>query len=86
VDEQVTGIMKRLQERGFKSPYLRPFVVARVNPVRWLKLDKKATKPPMTVPEALTRMTKSLRDFAVEKVKPQDLALVAAVAPSDDGE
>jgi ParB family chromosome partitioning protein len=27
--------MKRLKERGFESPYLRPFVVARINPIRF---------------------------------------------------
>ena len=30
-----TEAMKKLKERGFESPYLRPFVVARINPLRF---------------------------------------------------
>lgn len=29
--------MAKLKERGLKSPYLRAFVVARVNPLRWIQ-------------------------------------------------
>jgi len=35
VDAAVTEAMKKLKERGFESPYLRPFVVARINPIRF---------------------------------------------------
>ncbi len=35
LDAAVTDAMKRLKERGFESPYLRPFVVARINPIRF---------------------------------------------------
>ena len=86
IDEQVSGVIERLRQRGFRSPYLRPFVVARVNPVRWLKVKPGAKKPPMPLPEALTRMTRSLRDFKIESVKPQDLALVAAVSSGDESD
>ena len=27
--------MKALKDKGFESPYLRPFVVARINPIRF---------------------------------------------------
>ncbi len=85
IDGDVTKAVKALQARGFKSPYLRTFVVARINPVRWIKLAKDETKPPMPVGEALTRMARAIRDFKIESVKQSDLALVAAVAPEEGG-
>jgi hypothetical protein len=30
-------VVKKLKERGLASPYLRSFVVARINPLRWIK-------------------------------------------------
>ncbi|MGH7859068.1 MAG: ParB N-terminal domain-containing protein [Candidatus Binatia bacterium] len=86
IDDQVGRIVGELQKRGFRSPYLRAFVVARVNPVRWLKpkAGKKASAGPlMPIGEALTRMARNARDFRVDAVKPSDLALVAAVAPDE---
>ena len=37
LDAAVSEAMKALKERGFESPYLRPFVVARINPIRFKK-------------------------------------------------
>ena len=51
-----------------KSPYLRAVVVARCNPVRWIP-TKKGAGPPMSVAEALTRMTKSVRAFDPKKIR-----------------
>ncbi len=81
IDSRVGSIVERLQQRRFRSPYLRTFVVARVNPVRWLKSPRAGDgKPPMPVGEALTRMARSIRQFDVESVKPSELAMIAAVA------
>jgi ParB family transcriptional regulator, chromosome partitioning protein len=82
IDERVAAHVKTLQERGMKSPYLRQVVVARCNPVRWIPA-KKGEKPPMTMAELLTRMTANVRKFDPSKVRPQDLAIVAAVAPEE---
>ena len=84
IDERVGVQVKTLQEMGFKSPYLRQLVVARINPVRWIPLKRGETKPPMPLAEALTRMTANVRKFDARSVRAQDLALVAAVAPSED--
>jgi len=84
IDDRVAEIVKKLQEMGFKSPYLRQLVVARANPVRWIPLKRGEQKPPMPIGEALTRMTASVRKFDVKSVRPQDLALVAAVSSSED--
>ena len=84
IDGKVKKIIEQLQERGFKSPYLRSYVVARINPVRWHRAKKGDTSPPMAVAAALTRMSASVRKFDLDSVKPGDLALVAAVADSSE--
>jgi len=80
IDVDVRKIVKALEARGFKSPYLRTFVVARINPVRFHRTKPGDKKPPMPLAEALTRMAASARRFDVKNVKSADLALVAAVA------
>ncbi len=85
IDERVAAHVKTLQEIGFKSPYLRTLIVARCNPVRWVPTSrKKDAPPPMSMAEALTRMTASARKFNPKSIRPQDLALVAAVS-TDEG-
>jgi ParB family chromosome partitioning protein len=80
IDAEVKRIIGELQKRGFKSPYLRTYVVARLNPVRFHRAKKGDTSPPMPLPAALTRMAASARKFDVGSVRERDLALVAAVA------
>jgi ParB family chromosome partitioning protein len=80
IDTQVRKIVKSLEARGFKSPYLRTFVVARINPVRWIRTKPGDKKPPMPIAAALTRMTAAARTFDVGKVRSSDLALVAALS------
>jgi ParB family chromosome partitioning protein len=80
IDADVRKIVKALEARGFKSPYLRTFVVARINPVRFHRTKPGDKKPPMPLAEALTRMAASARRFDAKSVKSADLALVAAVA------
>jgi ParB family chromosome partitioning protein len=78
LEEKVADVVKRLKERGLTSPYLRTFVVARINPLRWIKGD---------LPD-LDSLLKTMRDraakFNVEKIKPQDLASMAGSAPDED--
>ena len=81
IDDRVAAHIKAMQQLGFKSPYLRALVVARCNPVRWVKLStKKDAPPPMSMAEALTRMVANLRKFDPKSVKPGDLAIVAAIS------
>ena len=47
--------MATLKARGFNSPYLRNFVVARINPLRFIKGE------PPPVEELLPSMTKRAR-------------------------
>jgi ParB family chromosome partitioning protein len=39
VETEVVRVVTQLRERGLTSPYLRSFVVARINPLRWVKPD-----------------------------------------------
>ena len=80
IDAAVKHIIEQLQERGFKSPYLRNYVVARINPVRFHKAKKGDAKPAMAIAAALTRMLASANKFDLGSVSTRDLALVAAVA------
>ena len=84
IDTRVKTIIERLQERGFKSPYLRNYVVARINPVRFHRAKKGDTRPPMPLAEALTRMAASAKKFNIDSVKAGDLALVAAMSSGGD--
>jgi ParB family chromosome partitioning protein len=83
IDAEVKRVITKLQQRGFQSPYLRAFVVARINPVRFHRAKKGDTTPPMPLPAALTRMAAAARGFDVAKVKQGDVALVAAVAADE---
>jgi ParB family chromosome partitioning protein len=76
LEEKVAAAVKRLKERGLVSPYLRAFVVARINPLRWIKGEP----PPLE--EVLKTMRDRAAKFNVEKIKPQDLA--GAAGPPDD--
>jgi ParB family chromosome partitioning protein len=78
LEEKVAAAVKRLKERGLVSPYLRAFVVARINPLRWIKGD------PPSLEEVLKTMRDRAAKFNVEKIKPQDLA-GAAGPPDDEG-
>jgi len=84
IDARVKEIIEGLHQRGFKSPYLRSYVVARINPVRFHKMKKGDTTPPMPLGEVLTRMAASAKKFDLNSVRSSDLALVAAVSSAED--
>jgi ParB family chromosome partitioning protein len=67
-DEAVTEAIAALKARGFNSPYLRNFVVARSNPLRFIK----GTPPP--IEELLPSMTKRVKGMDVAKIKNEDVA------------
>jgi ParB family chromosome partitioning protein len=84
IDTEVKRIIAGLQERGFKSPYLRNYVVARLNPVRFHKQKPGDAKPAMPIGETLTRMTAAARSFKLDSVSQSDLAWVAVGAGGQD--
>jgi len=74
--EKVATVVKKLKERGLVSPYLRSFVVARINLLRWIQGE------PPALEDVLKTMRERAAKFNVEKIKPQDLA--GAAGPPDE--
>ena len=74
LDEAVVAAMKGLKDRGFESPYLRAFVVARINPIRFQRGAK------AEFDETIQKMTASARKFKAENVKPEQLARAGGAA------
>ena len=83
IDAQVKRIIAALQAKGFKSPYLRNYVAARINPVRFHKVKKGETQPPMPLAQALLRMAAAAKGFKLESVSNSDLAWVAVGASAE---
>jgi ParB family chromosome partitioning protein len=83
IDARVKSLVAQLQARGFKSPYLRNYVVARINPVRFHKAKKGDNTPPMPLGQALTRMAAAARSFNLGSVSNSDLAWVAVGAGAE---
>lgn len=79
LDDVVAECVERLREAGFRSPYLKPFVVARVNPLRFVKAARVGEKAPRAEFEAtLQKMIASAKGLDVAKIRPQDLAQMGA--------
>jgi len=70
LDDLVVQQVEALKARGMTSPYLKSFVVARVNPIRFRPKEA----PPLSFEEALDRMTKAAAKFDPAKIKIDDLA------------
>ncbi len=71
VDDAVADAVKGLKERGFDSPYLKAFVIARVNPLRFAKGDA----PPWD--EAVDEMLDAAANFDPSKVNAAQVAKAA---------
>jgi ParB family chromosome partitioning protein len=67
VDAAVSEAMKALKARGFESPYLRPFVVARINPIRF-------KRGPADADETLDTMLAAARRFDAGRVRADQVA------------
>src|SRR5256885_3514565 len=70
LDDQIVTQVEALKAKGLTSPYLKSFVVARVNPIRFRPKDA----APLSFDEVLDRMTKAAEKMNVEKIKVEDLA------------
>ena len=66
--KSIAAVVQKLKDRGLVSPYLRSFVVARINPLRWIQGEP----PPLE--EVLKTMRERAARFNVDKIRPQDLA------------
>ncbi|MBM4134301.1 MAG: ParB/RepB/Spo0J family partition protein [Nitrospira sp.] len=79
LDDVVIRQVEALKAKGLTSPYLKSFVVARINPVRFRPKEAE----PLSFDDALDRMTKAASKFNPEKIKMDDLARSGG-APDDE--
>jgi len=77
LDAQVAEVVKKLKAKGFVSPYLKTFVVARSNPLRFMK------EPP-----ALEDLLKTIRGkvarFNVDRIKQEDIVASGGAPDESD--
>ncbi len=77
LDDAVSEAVAKLKARGLVSPYLKAFVVARINPLRFIKGDP----PPLH--ELFPSMAKRARGMKTDGVKVEDLARTGG-APEEE--
>jgi ParB family chromosome partitioning protein len=77
LDDGVGKIVDALKKKGLTSPYLKPFVVARINPIRF----SKATE--FDFDDVIDRMIASAGKFNVDRVKQEDVARIGG-APTEE--
>ena len=76
LDEAVVKAVKELKDRGFQSPYLKAFVVARVNPLRFQR------KARADFDETIEKMLSAAKRFDASKIRADQLA--ASGGPPED--
>lgn len=77
LNELVNEAVKGLKGRGLESPYLKAFVVARINPLRFQR------KPTADFDETIDKMLGSARRFDAGKIKADQVARTGG-APSTE--
>ena len=78
LDDAVGAAVEKLKAKGLTSPYLKPFVVARVNYTRF----SKATS--FDYDETLDKIIASAQKFNVDKVNQQDVAKAGGGPPPEE--
>ena len=71
IDDRVATIVDKLKARGLTSPYLRSFVVARINPIRF----SKATS--FEFDDVMQKMATAAGKFNIDRVKPEEVTRAA---------
>ena len=79
VEEKVAAAIVKLREKGLMSPYLRSFVVARINPLKWIQGE------PPSAEQVLATMRDKAAKFNAEKVRQEDLARMGGGVPDEEG-
>ena len=70
LDDQIVEQVEALKAKGLTSPYLKRFMVARVNPIRF----RPKGASPLSFDEAFDRMATATAKFNPEKIKMEDVA------------
>ncbi|HSD88599.1 MAG TPA: hypothetical protein VLB44_13820 [Kofleriaceae bacterium] len=81
LDKLVGEAVQKLKDAGWTSGYLKPIVVARINPLRFVKSgkDEKAD-----FDKTIDKMIDGAKKFDASKVKAQDVVLAATVGGGED--
>lgn len=77
LNDAVNAAVSALKERGFESPYLKAFVVARINPLRFQR------KPTADFDETIDKMLASARRFDAARIRVDQVARTGG-APSEE--
>ncbi len=80
IDAKVGEVIAALKARGIESPYLRAFVTARINPVRFMK------EVTLTVEQVLDKMQRAIDKFDTGKVAADDVKAAAGYGGGGDDE
>ena len=78
LNDAVNVAVANLKERGFESPYLKAFVVARINPLRFQR------KPTADFDETIDKMLGSAKRFDAGKIRVDQVARTGG-APAEEG-
>jgi ParB family chromosome partitioning protein len=76
LDDLIVEKVEALKARGLTSPYLKSFVVARVNPIRFRPKDA----PPLSFEDAMDRMRTAAEKFKPDKIRTEDVAKSGGVS------
>jgi ParB family transcriptional regulator, chromosome partitioning protein len=86
LDEAVTAAVAKLKAAGFTSGYLKPIVVARVNPLRFAKpAGSGANAEKSDFDKTIDKMIDGAKKFDPSKIRAQDVAIAAAVGGEAEG-
>ena len=76
LDEKVAAAVAKLKAKGFVSPYLKTFVVARSNPLRFMKEPPELEELIQTIRGKVERMN-------VDRIRQEDI-VASGGTPDDD--
>jgi len=79
LDDQVVAVVDALKQQGLESPYLKSFVVARINPLRFTRGDGG------DFDAVIGKMLESAKKFDAGSVKKEDMARMGG-APAEPEE
>jgi ParB family chromosome partitioning protein len=78
LDARVVEVVAKLKARGLSSPYLKSFVVARINPLRWMQGE------PPRLEEVLRTMRERAMKFKVDRIKQEDIVATGGAPDEAD--
>ena len=84
LDALVVDCVAKMKAAGFDRGYLKPFVVARLNPLRFVPPVRKGKAALPSFEATMEKMMAAARKFDAGKVKPQDIAAMGASAGAEE--